>query len=462
MSGNGNGTHDTIIPELLPHKQTAFVTSSYLEGGITEKIAARHTFHETAVDRYSQYYLLSFLIYQGINSVRSPHTAEHLPLNTELFSTLEAFAKPTTLEAYIASQQASKKHQQFLRQLIDYKFLFPKDVAQDRQFYLTDVEIDPNTVCNQACTYCPVSIDPRKRDNIAETLFDEILSQVAAINHAAPERTTIHLAAYNEITLDKRYPSFVEKMKRYGFNHCVYSNGSFLKPELVDKLVDLGVKEFVLNVPALDEEQYFKLRGTRDIAKIVENLEYLATKKTDSTIVVHGVAGHNHYRNFRQMKKRFEGMPIKVKMGQTMDRIGYVDEEFKSTTHRDILRGCMNGGSRVINWVHISSKGVCYICPMDYYYKHVMGDMTTETLEQIMTGDRMATLRRYVYGVEEAPEDFICRKCVSCIPGSWKDASASDVTPLNLQKSRLKAKVKLQLAEAKVMTPLYLHSLLHK
>jgi hypothetical protein len=35
-----------------------------------------------------------------------------------------------------------------------------------------------------------------------------------------------------------------------------------------------------------------------------------------------------------------------------------------------------------------------------------------ESLEDILRGPRLALLRRWVYGMEEAPADFICRRCI--------------------------------------------------
>ena len=433
-----------------------YVTSHYIEGGVTDALAARHAVHETAVDKYSRYYLVSMLINSGINTLRSPHADARLPLSGPLLEALQFFQEPARLEAFPGHRPHAPEDGALLRTLIENKFLFPASVDQDRCFNLLNVEIDTNTVCNQACTFCPVSIDPRKRDDISEAMFDDILEQVASLGQNPAASISIYLAAYNEITLDKRYPSFARKIREHGFQHTVISNGSNLRPQLVDTLLDLGIDEFVLNVPALDEETYFALRGTRDINRIVEHIDHLATTPARVTIIVHGVAGRDHDRNYRAMKRRFRDTSVTVTMGRTMDRAGNLDNEYRSTTKRASMHGCMNDGSRLINWIHVSAQGECFICPMDYYMKHKVGDLRRQSIQEVMQGDDVAEFRRYLHGLEEAPEQFICRSCMVCLPASWKETSTRDATPRGLYRSGLQARLRQKVAATQVFAPLYL------
>jgi hypothetical protein len=33
-------------------------------------------------------------------------------------------------------------------------------------------------------------------------------------------------------------------------------------------------------------------------------------------------------------------------------------------------------------------------------------------VEEVLTGEKIRKIRAMLYGIEEAPEDFICRKCI--------------------------------------------------
>ena len=42
----------------------------------------------------------------------------------------------------------------------------------------------------------------------------------------------------------------------------------------------------------------------------------------------------------------------------------------------------------------------------------MVGDLTEQSVEEVLTGPEMARMRRWVYGLETAPADFICSRCV--------------------------------------------------
>jgi hypothetical protein len=54
----------------------------------------------------------------------------------------------------------------------------------------------------------------------------------------------------------------------------------------------------------------------------------------------------------------------------------------------------------------------CVLCCQDYHSKYVIGDLNEQSLDEVLTGPAVARLRRQAYGLEDAPDDFICRHCV--------------------------------------------------
>jgi hypothetical protein len=52
------------------------------------------------------------------------------------------------------------------------------------------------------------------------------------------------------------------------------------------------------------------------------------------------------------------------------------------------------------------------LCCEDYDEKYVVGDLTRQTVREVLEGEELALMRKWIYGLEEAPADFICRKCV--------------------------------------------------
>ena len=68
--------------------------------------------------------------------------------------------------------------------------------------------------------------------------------------------------------------------------------------------------------------------------------------------------------------------------------------------------------TRPLQHLHITPHGKCVLCCEDYDEKYEVGDLNESTIEEVLTGDRIATLRRWVYGLEESPADFICKGCI--------------------------------------------------
>ena len=57
-------------------------------------------------------------------------------------------------------------------------------------------------------------------------------------------------------------------------------------------------------------------------------------------------------------------------------------------------------------------------CTKELREPQVVTDRKTQAMvlnvdcDDILTGERMSLLRRWVYGMEEAPADFLCRDCI--------------------------------------------------
>ncbi len=424
-----NDKKNSIIDDLTPLLEKSYLTSNYLNGGMLHQVlAADFAQQGTKAERYTHYYAYSHLEALGINTISSPHSNKRLNIDKGLIDILRYFVTPKSINEFVSEKYADSSTQNMLVSLIKDSFLFSESVDQDRAFNLLYVEIDPNTVCNHACIYCPVAVDPRKKHDIDEALFDDILSQLSLLNKN--NNITVCLCAYNEVTLDDRYPAFAKKIVDKGLNHIVISNGSNLTPALVDTLMSLGVKDFELNIPALDESEFFRIVGKKGAKNVISNVDYMAKKPLNINVLVHGVGDVSHYRNFTALKKRYNNTSVTVTMGKTMDRSGILDNEYQCNIKRDKLAGCTNTGSRLINWLHVNSSGECFLCPMDYNYNYMLGDLKKSSIEEVLSGDKIALYRRYAYGLEAPPDDFMCGKCAAMLSCSWKDISEKDIGDL--------------------------------
>jgi len=280
-----------------------------------------------------------------------------------------------------------------------------------RRYRIKYVSIEALSVCNHGCYYCPVSIAPREAVRMPTSLFERVIGEVAALDHPGEGVVMNH---YNEPTADSRYLDQVRCIKNAGLPAATLSNGSGLTPRRVDGLLDMGGLHYLsVNISSLDRERYQKQRGVDHLPLVLDNLDYMATRPVADTmeLVVLGTGDQAHHDEFERIAERFAETRFETKLFEVNDRAGHLDLGHTADDDGSCLGGCELMGSRPINHIHISARGRCILCCQDYSEKWEAGDLNTQSLKEILEGDEFARMRRWVYGLEEAPQDFLCRTC---------------------------------------------------
>jgi MoaA/NifB/PqqE/SkfB family radical SAM enzyme len=290
-------------------------------------------------------------------------------------------------------------------------WLLPAEEDAALRFLLKYVSLEAHTVCNQSCYFCPVSIAPREDYFMPTELYERIVGELAAWRDTIE---AVFMINYNEPTADKRFVEQVRTIRAAGLPPAVLTNGTGLTPQRVDALVEMGGLRFLsINLSTLDRGRYRKDRGGDHLEMVLRHLDYAKDKPLaeQMDMVVLGTGDENHRRDFQEISTRFAGSRFTVKSFEVMDRAGYLQIGLKPAVPNQKLCGCENVGSRPLQHIHITPRGKAVLCCEDYDEKYVVGDLARESVRQVLTGPAMAQMRRWAYGVEEAPRDFICRGC---------------------------------------------------
>lgn len=281
-----------------------------------------------------------------------------------------------------------------------------------RRHRLKIVSLETLTTCNQKCYFCPVSIAPRADYAMPDALFERIVTELTSFR---PTLESVFLQSYNEPTLDRRFLDQVRTLTSAGLPVAVLSNGSGFTPAKTDAILEMGgLRYLCINLSTLDRERYQRDRGADHLPVVLHNLEYMQDTAValQMNIVVLGTGDETHRRDFEEIRDRFAPSRFTVEQHVIMDRAGWLDVGLKAADRMRPLAGCDNVGSRPLQHLHITPHGKCVLCCEDYDEKYVVGDLTQSTIAEVLVGDEIAKLRNWVYGVEEAPEDFMCRDCV--------------------------------------------------
>ncbi len=343
---------------------------------------------------------LSPFLHDRGDALYNPVTGESLPKGGEGFRALDRIGRGLPPEAAPA----------VLDHLRTARFLIEDLEAESRRTHLLYVSLETCTSCNHRCPFCPVSVSPRDREVMSQDLFESILDQVVEVGG---NRTVVFLSNYNEPTIDPLFEERVRALFARGLPTSLLTNASHLSPERAARLEPHGRFRYVgINLPTLDPARYEKLHGTRDLDRVLANVDALAANRLseESAIVVLGDEDDAHRKDVEEIRARFEPKGWEVRPFRIRSRPAsgtFVPEP----PAKKRLRGCEQMGSRPFEHLHVTATAKAVLCCQDYYEKLAVGDLKTETVAEILGGETMARLRRWTYGVEEAPADFLCRRC---------------------------------------------------
>jgi hypothetical protein len=283
------------------------------------------------------------------------------------------------------------------------------------RFRLRVVSLETHSACNQACYFCPVSIAPRADTSMSDALFESIVDQLSAFKATLE---AVFLSNYNEPTADAGFIARCQALARRGLPIALNTNATGLTPSRIDALNALGPLRLIsVNLSTLDRDRYARDRGADHLNLVLRNLDHAATRPlaAEMLIVVLGDGNEQHAHDVETITARFKGTRFVVQAHRIMDRAGHLSIGLKPEVAHQKLRGCDNLGSRPLQHLHVTASGECVFCCEDYDAHHLIGDLRTASIVDVLSGEAMARLRRWSYGLEEAPAQFMCRKCVFAI-----------------------------------------------
>jgi len=280
---------------------------------------------------------------------------------------------------------------------------------------LQRAQIETTSVCNQRCSFCPVSVKRRKKSTLDLAQLKRILEQLN--QHPI---STIYLNGFNEPTYDKEIIEKIALIHDYGYSVSFLSNGSGLTPDLVEQLFSLGVMNYCVNLSTIDLDQYQTTRGNSDIIKVLPNVEFLLNRcvqeDAHATILIVGNLDETHADNIQQIHSHFNQYLNNnnvISICPAVDYAANLTEIRPDNFYHKTLRGCAN--KRHKEWLHISAAGNLILCCHDYEEKYAFSHIESEQLESAFANPTYQQFSRWVEGEEEAPEDFICRYCLFAI-----------------------------------------------
>lgn len=260
---------------------------------------------------------------------------------------------------------------------------------------LLDIEL--TNTCNLRCMMCPTGrgLLPRPKGFMSEEMFRDILSQVYM-------DTGIRFIRWGEPLLHPQLLRFVELAKRSNHPVHINTNGMFIDEEFVDRILKLKLDSIKFSFQGIDKESYERTRKGADFGLLLGAIRILCERRGNqpypyvqiATTVEEGVSE----TDIDIFKKAVGGFADRVDVGRTRDLFGSGQEtNFPSCPE-------------MFNKLSINWNGEVVGCCGDWDNALKVGDLKSQSLAEIWTGDSITEFRKMLVANRhnELPH---CRNC---------------------------------------------------
>jgi radical SAM protein with 4Fe4S-binding SPASM domain len=271
--------------------------------------------------------------------------------------------------------------------------------GRDRARRLPDiVQIEATNLCNAKCTFCPRDDMKRPQGFMDMALYQKIVDQCAGlgIRH-------VRMHNYGEAFLDKRLPEKIAYAKQRGIAEVgVITNGSVLGPEVARAVIEAGLDAINISLDAAGRETFESTRLGLKYDRVMANLEGFISIRRDlgrrRPKLILSFVRQGDSAEEQAFIDRWSAVADKIHITEPHNWAGTLDQvsSVRFPCYRQWL-------SFTVLW-----DGRVSLCCADFDGRVVLGDLRTQTIEQIWHSEAYQRTRRE-HLTSGGPE--ICRSC---------------------------------------------------
>ena len=107
---------------------------------------------------------------------------------------------------------------------------------------------------------------------------DISVAQFQAVLQAAPNLAHIELQGEGESLMHPHFFEMAQAARARGIKVSLISNGSYLNPQSVTQLLDLGIEKISISLESAESETFRRIRGGK-LEKVVRGVTELMTQR---------------------------------------------------------------------------------------------------------------------------------------------------------------------------------------
>lgn len=296
----------------------------------------------------------------------------------------------------------------FGQEYLNYREKWKKSGKDSIPDFPVNLDIEPIDNCNYRCNFCYRNDNSKISDDINTNvkfdmdLYEKILKEGKENNLKA-----INFGFSGEPLLNENIVKMIKMARDYGvIDTRVISNGGLLTQEKIEELLKAGVTFFSLSIDAMDEETYFKVKGSKLFHKVFGSLKalYETREKMGLSLPVIRASFYPNPENKGQ-EERF------IKMVSPFT--DFVDIQAFSDI-KDTTRKLQRNYDCDMPFRRMGIFANGKVCPCCSFYSKllIVGDANKNTIKEIWNSGEVKAVRDSF--VNQKP-NAICLKCLSAV-----------------------------------------------
>lgn len=266
------------------------------------------------------------------------------------------------------------------------------------------LEITTYIGCKCNCVYCPQNMLISKYYG---RQFDDNPNRMMTLDDfkkcvdKLPVETRIDFSGMAEPWLNTDCTKMLLYANEKGFPIAVYSTLVGMKMNDFDLIKDIDFEEFVVHIP--DEERNSSINITEEYSKLLRVV--MKYCQADGKRLVTGISCHGTvHHDIAKMVPKDSKM-----ITELHDRAGNVKSEYVDSKINAGQIICINCSADMHHNV-LLPDGTVLLCCMDYGMKHILGNLLTQTYEEIRQSPEIQKIRD---GLKNDSFDILCRNCIN-------------------------------------------------
>jgi len=292
------------------------------------------------------------------------------------------------------------------------------------------VQIQTVDSCNASCLMCPYSIQKRKEqtNHMDDMLYTKILTDLKKTGTVKVFSPMLQ----SEPLLDPHIVNRIRQAKNILGQDVVVgivTNGSLLTPKLTQSLVEAGIDRIEISIDAVDIATFKNVRPGISFSKVIDNTEKILALHSNVQVVVRFLIHAENMGQESEFKRYWRARGADVLFTPVVNRAGFVTdfEKFKRSysmfSFKHLKKGLWRLSVRFylgirepvlcvlpFSWLYILLDGRVVLCCHDWGPLDTVGNLQTQTVEQVWNGEKMNKYRHILWTGKYA-DSPVCRDC---------------------------------------------------